>query len=51
MPRDQCVKRGEPGRGLDGAVRRAALAQGADDLVDLPGRLPGQFLDRLQRQE
>ena len=48
--RDQRVERGQPGRSVDGLVRRA-LAQGADDLVDLLDRLPGQLLDRLQGQQ
>src|SRR5262245_666157 len=48
MVRNQRVQRRESGRRLDGPVDRAALAQGADDHVDLPGRLAGQLLDRLE---
>jgi hypothetical protein len=48
---DQGAERGEPRRSLNLPGRRAALAQRADDLVDLLGRVPGQFLDRLKGRQ
>jgi hypothetical protein len=51
MVRDQRVERGEPRRSLDDPVRRAALAERADHVVDLLDRLPCHLLDRLQGEE
>lgn len=47
---DQGAERGEPRRSLYDGARRSAVAERADDLVDLGHRLARHLLDRLERQ-
>src|SRR5262249_1602585 len=51
MARDQPVERGEPDRKSSDVLLRAALAQTADDVVNLRGRLPSHLLDCLEGGE